>query len=62
MVLSLDKKSRMSCKNLSIDCISQPKFDEIQNDYLTQTVVFLAEIELKKNKHLFENVRLIHLL
>ena len=29
-------------------------FDEIQNDYLTQTLVFLAGIELKKElTHLF---------
>ena len=26
----------------------QPKINEVQNDYLTQTMVFLAGIELKK--------------
>ena len=35
----------------------QLKFDEIQNNYLTQTLVFSAEIELKKNKLLLEEVK-----
>ena len=40
----------MSWKNSSIDYSSTAlMFDEIQNDYLTQTLVFLTEVELKKS-------------
>ena len=35
---------------------AQLKFGETQNDYLTQTQVFLAGVELKKNKFLFEKI------
>ena len=33
----------------------QLKFDEIQNDYLTQTLVFLAGVEMKKYAPSWEN-------
>ena len=40
----------------------QLKFDEIQNDYLTQALVFLARVDLKKkNKLLLEKIELTHL-
>ena len=39
----------------------QLKIDEIQNDLLTQTLVFLAEVELKKNKLLLEKIEFTHL-
>ena len=39
----------------------QFKFDEVQNDYLTQTLVFLAGVELKKIKFLLEKIELTHL-
>ena len=37
------------------------KFDEIQNAYLTETLVFLAGTELKKNKLILEKIELTHL-
>ena len=53
----------MSCKNSTINCIFAFKFDEIQNDYLTQTLTFVAELELKKKKKKLqlEKIELIHL-
>ena len=51
----------MNCKNWSIDCLYQQlKFDEIQNDYLTQTLVFLAGV-FEKNKLMSEKIKLINL-
>ena len=38
----------------------QLKFDEIKNDYLTQTLVFLVGVELKK-KHPVEKIQLTYL-
>ena len=35
------------------------KFDEMQNDYLAQTLVFLAGVE--KNKEMLEKIELAHL-
>ena len=35
-------------------------FDEIQKDYLAQTLIFLARVELK-NKPLLENIELTYL-
>ena len=38
----------MSCKN-NVSIVHQLfKFDEIQNDYLIQTLIFLVAVELKK--------------
>ena len=34
----------------------QLKFDEIQNDYLTQTPVFLTDVELKKKSLAWEHL------
>ena len=39
----------------------QLKIDEMQTDYLTQTLIFLAEVEFKKNKLLHEKIELTHL-
>ena len=38
----------------------QLKFDEVQSDYLTKTLVFLAGVELKE-KLLLEKIDLAHL-
>ena len=40
--VALARKSRMISKNSSTDCISINQFDDIQNNYLTQTMVHLA--------------------
>ena len=37
------------------------KFDEIENDYLSQTLVFLAGVEKKKKQTLVSEGELIHL-
>ena len=39
------------------------KFDEIQNNYLTQTLVFLAGVKMKKkiNEILLEKIESTHL-
>ena len=50
MVLPLDRKSWMSLKTRVSIVYLQLKFDETQNDYLIQALVFLAGSELKKNK------------
>ena len=36
-------------------------FDKIQNYYLNRTQIHLAGVELKKNKFLHEEIKLIHL-
>ena len=46
--MPLERKSWMSCENSIVDCVSTAKTEEIQNDYLTQTLVFLAGVKLKK--------------
>ena len=40
----------MNCKNSSFDCVSSLNFDEMENDYLNETMVFLAGVELKEKK------------
>ena len=56
------KQVRSRDENVTISiAYLQLNFNEIQNDYLTQTLVFLSGVELKKNKLLLENVELTHL-
>ena len=50
----------MSCINSIIDCICAAH--EIQNGYLTHKLVFLAGVELKKNKPQLEEIELTHLI
>ena len=38
----------------------QLNFDEIQSEYSIQTLVFLAVVELKKTKLLFEKIALAY--
>ena len=40
---------------------NQFKIDGIQNDYLTQKLIFVAAVELKKTKLLLEKIELTHL-
>ena len=52
-LLLLIRKSWMSCKRASMNCISTAQVRwKIQNDYLTQTLVFLVGVELKKMRRL----------
>ena len=43
------RKSRMSWKNSNIDSIPTVQV-QLQNDYLSETLVFLAGFEFKKKK------------
>ena len=43
-----------------MDCISTAQFDEAQNEYLIQTLVLLAGVELKKYV-LLEKTKITHL-
>ena len=49
-LLSLVRKSWMSYKNSSIDCISTAEVRWNQNDYLNQTLALVAGVELEKIK------------
>ena len=44
----MTKKYEWAIKISCIDIYQQLKFDEIKNDYLSQTMVILAGFELKK--------------
>ena len=53
-------KKIMNCKNWLSIVYLELKFDEMQNNCLTRTLVFLTEVELK-NKLLLEKIELTHL-
>ena len=50
----------MSCKNSNIDCISAAQVRQNTKDYLTQTLLILAGVDLK-DKLLLEKTELTHL-
>ena len=56
MMLLMQENYEWAVKTTVSIVYLQLKFDEIQKDFSTQTVVFLAEVKLKKNKFLFNKI------